>query len=351
MEWKRANGAIDMKKENILQLRDNEKLQMIVDIKAELNYRELTNFLELPYLRGNAKDKQLKELSKICNVEKVKTKYRITEIYDSYLKVTDGRSVTLPNIEYILMAHLSQANFDGILFVSNKELLRLCYMINNNYYAILNNKDINATYIGQKYEFDDSFVEYVDKAYDVLKPSVINALKSMANKKEIAVTTGYKVVKGKYNIVCASVTDELGEELFKIQGEAMDRVGVRKYSDFWGRYANKRNDYYDLCNHIVKDKSKNDPNWIAHGWDFDKFYQCYAITLNTKKMKFDLQDVVDARQELNGITRDKLHNTKLLRNLSYNDIDKWFTVCNTNQGDSQYRLVDDIKERFLHQKS
>ena len=69
----------------MINIKDEEKLQMLVDSQSELNYRELTNFLELPYLRGNSKDKQLSELSKICNIEKDKTKYKITEIYDEII--------------------------------------------------------------------------------------------------------------------------------------------------------------------------------------------------------------------------------------------------------------------------
>ena len=69
----------------MINIKDEEKLQMLVDSQSELNYRELTNFLELPYLRGNSKDKQLSELSKICKIEKNKTKYKITEIYDEII--------------------------------------------------------------------------------------------------------------------------------------------------------------------------------------------------------------------------------------------------------------------------
>ena len=330
----------------MIKIDDEEKLQILVDNKAKLNYRELTNFLELPYLRGNAKEHQLSELSRICNIEKDKTKYEITEIYDSKLiklSQKNGKSTTLPDIEYILLSQLSKSGINGTLFVSNKELLRLCYMINNNYCAILNDKHRNSTFVGEKYGFDDSFIEYVDKAYDILKPSLINALKSMSNRKEIAITTGYKTVKDNGTFICASVTDELGEELFHIQGKAMEKLGVKKYSDFWGRYINKRQDYYDLCNAIVKDKSENDPKWIQNGWNFDKFYQCYAITLNVSKMKLDLKSLESVREDLNNITKDKIHHTKLLRDLSYNDIDKWFVVCNTAEGDKQYRIVDDIK--------
>lgn len=69
----------------MIDIKDKEKLQMLVDSQSELNYRELTNFLELPYLRGCSKDKQLSELSKICKIEKNKTKYKITEIYDEII--------------------------------------------------------------------------------------------------------------------------------------------------------------------------------------------------------------------------------------------------------------------------
>lgn len=69
----------------MIDIKDEEKLQLLVDSQSELNYRELTNFLELPYLRGCSKDKQLSELSKICKIEKDKTKYKITEIYDEII--------------------------------------------------------------------------------------------------------------------------------------------------------------------------------------------------------------------------------------------------------------------------
>ena len=327
----------------MIEIKNKEKLQMIVDSQVELNYRELTSFLELPYMSGNSKKRQLEELSRICKLEKIKTKYKITEVYDAFLLTKDRKSVTLPNIEYILLAQLSKGNIDGTLFVSNKELLKLCYMINNNYYMILNDKNRNSAFIGNKYGFDDSFIEYVDKAYDILKPSLINALRSMSNKKEIVITTGYKVFNKNGNFICVSVTDELGEELFKIQGDAMNQLGVVRYSDFWGRYINKKQEYYELCNKIVKDKSENDQKWIDNGWNFEKFYQCYAITTNVEKMKFDLKNVTEVKEELNLITKDKLHRTKKLRDMSYNDIDKWFIVCNTSQGDKQYSIVDDIK--------
>ena len=69
----------------MINIKDEEKLQILVDNQSELNYRELTNFLELQYIRGYSTDKQLNELSKICKIEKNKTRYKITEIYDEII--------------------------------------------------------------------------------------------------------------------------------------------------------------------------------------------------------------------------------------------------------------------------
>ena len=69
----------------MVDIKDKEKLQILVDNKAKLSYRELTNYLEIPYLGGNSKEKQLSELSRICNIKKDKTKYEITEIYDKII--------------------------------------------------------------------------------------------------------------------------------------------------------------------------------------------------------------------------------------------------------------------------
>ena len=58
----------------MIDIKDEGKLQILVDNKARLNYRELTNYLEIHYLGGNAIDKQLSELSRICNIKKDKTR-------------------------------------------------------------------------------------------------------------------------------------------------------------------------------------------------------------------------------------------------------------------------------------
>ena len=38
--------------QKMVDIKDKEKLQILVDNKAKLSYRELTNYLEIPYLGG-----------------------------------------------------------------------------------------------------------------------------------------------------------------------------------------------------------------------------------------------------------------------------------------------------------
>jgi hypothetical protein len=313
---------------------------------TELSYKQLTNYLNIPYYRGSQKNAQLKELSKFCKFIKDKTKYRIIEVYDIFLLTNDNRSTTMPSIEFILLNELSKVEINGVLFASNKELLKLCYIINNNYYSILSNKSKNIEIIAEKYKFDESFFEYVDKSYDILKPSLMSALKSMMNKNEIRLSTGFKLQKGDNCFVCVSVTEDLGSEIFKIQGDVMAQMGITKQSDLFGKLAYKRDEYYSKCNDMLKGKSKYDTKWLENKWDFDRFYQCHAIVLNQNKMIYDIQTNNKIKQELNQIVKDKIHSATALRDISYNNIDKWFEICNTRNGDKKYQFSEDIREYY-----
>lgn len=324
---------------------NKEKLK---EIKEEITYKELTQYLDIPYYRGCQKESQMKELSRYCKFSKNGTKYKILEVYDTIKIPQDNRHKTMPSIEFILLNELSKADINGVLFASNKELLKLCYIINNNYYSILSNKNKNSLIISEKYNFDSSFIDYVDKAYDVLKPSLLSALKSMENRKEILKNVGFKVVKKNNSIICVSATEPLGEELFKIQGNVMKNMGIMNQSDLFGKYAYRKKEYYNTCNVMLRNKCKYDSLYIKNGWDFEKFYQCYAININQEKMKYDLKTCIKIKKELNNIMRNKIHTTKTFHNLSYNEIDKWFEICNTNEGDKKYQFSEDIREFYYN---
>lgn len=297
----------------------------------EYTYKEICEVLNLERKGGDAKKKQLKELQKYYNYTKNGTKFYINEIIskESFVE-KNKRNQTCGNIEHILMTTLSRLDDKQIYFASNKELLLLCYAINNNYYSILNDKFYNSYMVKKHFGFDNSFVEYVEITYDLLRPMLKTCLNSMQSKKEISLNKGYKLVKNNIVFNCVSETEDLGKELFKIQGDAMKELGIKSDRELYGRKIYLIEDYYALCNKKAHELDKN----------IDKFYQCYAILINTDKIKYDL---ILEKNELNNKIYNKVHTTKTLRDLTYNQIEQWFNVLHTKNGDEEYEIVDFIK--------
>ena len=310
-----------------------------------LTYKQLCEEFGLSYCSGKQKILQLENLKRYYDYEKQGTKFIIKEKYEKPLLIKiNGNSITMADIRFILLSVLSHADNNGHYFATNKDLLRLCYIINNNYYSILNDKYRYSVYIANKYDLDESFIDYVNNTYDILKPNMISALDSMVKRKEILLGVGYKMRQGDKIIFAVSGNSELGKELFRIQGLAMKELGVEKYSDLWGKHISKKQKYFDLCDTMVAKNSQENELWIKNGWDFSGFYQCHEIILNVDKINYDLKLMIDAQQDLNLKIKNKIHDTKVLRDLSYNQIDQWFYMLNTHKGDADYSIVEDIKK-------
>lgn len=310
-----------------------------------LTYKQLCENFNIPYLSGNQKKYQLKRLKQYFDYEKVGTKYIIKNIYETPPAIMNNKNaITMPDIRFILLSVLSNADNNGHYFATNKDLLRLCYIINNNYYSILNDKNRYSPYIAHKYNLDNSFINYINDTYNILKPTIINALNSMVKRKEILLGTGYKIRQNGLIVSAVSGNSLLGKEIFRIQGNAMKQLGVEKYSDLWGKFVTKKQEYFDLCDSMVYDNVHNNDVWIKNGWQFDGFYQCYEIILNVEKIKYDLSLLIDAQKDLNIKINDKIHKSKVLRDLTYNEIDKCFYILNTHKGDVDYPIVEDIKK-------
>lgn len=303
----------------------------MLEENKQYTYKQICEILNLQKKTGNAKKKQLRELSKYYDYKKNGSKFYINKILTNkqFLEEVIKRNNTCENIEHILMTILSVGE-DKTYYTSNKELLLVCYAINNNYYSILNDKFHNSYSVKKHFGFDESFILYVEETYDILKPMLKTALKSMESKKEISVNKGYKICSKDKIIDCVSETDDLGKKLFKIQGDVMTELGIKNEQELFGKKIYLQNKYYELCNKKAKDIDDS----------IDKFYQCYVIVTNVDKIKYDL---LQEKEELNQKIYNKVHSTKVLRNLSYNQIDKWFNVLHTKQGEKDYEIVDFIK--------
>ena len=61
---------------------NKEKLQELIDSGCEYSYAKFCPILGIDRFTGNVKEKQLKELEAICEIEKNGTKYRFIRMRD-----------------------------------------------------------------------------------------------------------------------------------------------------------------------------------------------------------------------------------------------------------------------------
>ena len=345
---------------------NEEELDKLIESQEPISYSKLCKKLGLEYFTGgNQKAKQMSDLADICQYEKIGTKYVIKNRSTDNILVANGKETTLPNIRYILLSKLTQLKeynnqyldndddeLKNILFMTNKELLLMCGMINQNFYDLLTNAGEENRLIALYYNFDfTQLLIYKDGAYNLLKSALKSALRSMVASKDILDETGYVVTyqKKRYNVLGSS---KFGKELFKLQRQCLSEIGVESVKEFYTEEnlrANKLKEYLDLCNQKAKEKTESDPKWKIHKWRADKFYQCHALVLNesTTTRKYTLIKTAEARESLNVKTIEKVNKSrnKKLRLLTIENRDKFVEACHTlDLNKTEYDFKKALKE-------
>lgn len=342
-----------MKSKNQSNIKDIDygNLEKLKQEHCWLNYRQLCECLNIPYLNGCSKQKQINELRSICELEQDATKYRINSICDNReIILFNNRSVYLPYIELLLLNTFNSLESD-ILFVTTKEILILCNMINKNYESLLNSDMyFNSMLVAQANNFNhQDFYKYLSSSYNsVLQPIVTTALNSMENRKEISINKGFRLYKkikiNNIEIISPAVevteTDALGKELFKIDGNVLTKMGLTNMSDLYGQYSWRKQEYYSECNKMLQWLCKNDPMWIENKWDFDCYYRCNAIILNVERIK---NNIGSLKNELNLKIQSRLLTTKTLDTLRNIDRKQFVKATISKEGEYEYNFIDDIK--------
>ena len=321
---------------------NEEELDKLIESQEPISYSKLCKRLGLEYFTGgNQKTKQMGDLADICQYEKIGTKYVIKNRSTDNILVANGKETTLPDIRYILLEALSNVK-DGMLFMTNKELLLMCGMINNNYYDLLTRNEYFCLLVARKYKFNFSqMITYKDNAYSLLKTTLINALNTMSANKEIAKEAGFFIIynKSKDAILRSS---ELGKELFLIQGEVLDELGIDSVKDIYWSTA-KKEEYYNRCNLKAKEKTENDPKWKMYKWRVDSFYQCHAIILNQDRIRYvyERRKALQAKLDLNEKTINKINATKdkRLKTITIALKEELVEACH-RLGETKYKFID-----------
>lgn len=328
-----------------------EELENIYKNKELLNYKQLCQKLNIPVLTSNSKKKQLRELSAVFKHERRGQKYLITEICDKeVVDLFNNRSIYLPYIQ-ILLSHIFEEKNAEELFFSTKEIMCATGMINNNFKTLTGKyMKLDCNTISNIHGYNkDNFYKYIDKGYNsVLKPIIRSALSSMQNSKSIEVITAYKAYSYKNRrYVYTSVEDDLGKEIFNIEGNTMTEMGIKGANELYGRKINLKDEYHERCNKKLKDKYE-EQLFRDNRWEFDGFYRCYKIIINKKRLANNINFL---KKEFNDLIKNKMLKTKTLNFLTGEELHTYIkqTISTDNVGvydfKEEIKIIDDILKK------
>ena len=355
-----------------------DKLREYAKNKELLSYKELCEIMNWKYLTGgNGKKKQFEELANVCKYHQEGRKYMIDEfcntISQNNLSQIDAdidmvntfmplqkciiSKYLFPNIEYLILYNLSHQQADKV-YVTTKELLNMCGMINRNYYDVLASDIKKSTQeIAEAYDMNyDNLIVYTDNVYRILSPMIVNALSSMSKKYEIIYSDAYKCLKNNQIVNCVNPDDKgLGYELFLIQGEVLSSWGIKVDGKVYNKIdlvlnSNLYRRFNYECNVIAKEKSKNDKRWIENNWDIDSFFKCNCLVLNNSKILTDYeitstektvkQAIKQIRDNLIEKTGIKITETKVLQGINKQTKLTFIELYNNPEGDNKYSVKE-----------
>lgn len=326
-----------------------DKLEELIQTDKLYGYREFCRLLDLQIMSSGSGSqlRQLNELSLICEYEKINSKYRFIRMRnEDEIMLYKERSIYTPLIEYCLsekfleLQHQNDINFqDGILYFSMSTLMSWCGIVHENYQFLRQgyNKFEKKTAVCLKHGFDmQELSKFLTISYDkVLKPMIRTALKSMDNKKSIVIHKGFKIYvhtddKTIYKNILA--TSETGRQLEDIIANVYTEFGIKKIQELFFISVDKRNEIYDRCNELCKQKL-----------GYDGFYDCYAIVINEYRTRYNLKYL---RKELNERVQRKLLDTKILNEINYSSREDFITTMVAL--DSKANFEADLEEYYKY---
>lgn len=259
----------------------NEGEILVVPKKEEFNteslkvgekysYRKLTELLGIKYATGNAKVKQLRDLSRYLDLEKHGTKYLLKEIYNPPMP----QEVQFPSyskyvnemVDMMLVYLFNKAS--EIVVLDFNELYNVCGLVNKQYLFYNGRKEELAKKQNMK---NEEVRQFYFAAASFTKSLVKAALNAMSSRKIIKYYTFYDIAisQGEGQPLYHRKADDadLGEILIA-EKEALDELHYSSIKEANATY-NNRESYYRCF--IQKIKERN-PQWK----DVRKLYKVIA---------------------------------------------------------------------------
>lgn len=233
-------------------------------LEMNINYPYTLKRLLSPFgidsskLGVHSRDSVISEISRFCELNKIKNRYRILSIYDDPLP--SHRKQRKDSIYSNLIAQLLPT---GTFLMSRRRLMEYLGQINNKYIeGYYNHKTAHAEFFSRTYTH---FSKILIRALDALK---------------INYHTEYIIVFSDYT---RPATNEEIEIITRIQNKVMRNLDCDTIRDIFNNHLNKI--YYARCNKAFRPV-----------FDCQRVYEALQIT---NCVRYSDADPVEARHELN----------------------------------------------------
>lgn len=311
-----------MKKE--VKIRINlEVLRTLIILNKEYTYKELCDmglFYD-GYKGGKAKELQIDDLKRFCNVDKDKTKYTISEIYEKPIEKIDMRGSKgkySDNIQELLLLALYKSKEECEVYWSTSTILEKVKMINSDYIKYRKNMkklsdevDINREYISDFYKSNHSDMrDKIESALGTLrkrsliiyeKTTIVNKTKVYIELNELGeprLNSNGEVIISKMEEV-RKATKEEKVLILRAEKKAMRELGFEEVKKNGKKYTHgdivAKGLWKEFTEIVSKNISSNNINYS---------YEAYSITFDKDNIKGELIGELSEQIATNELNND-----------------------------------------------
>lgn len=295
------------------------------------NYQLLCKILGITPTTGYSKIKQLNELALYCNYKKEGNKFIIIEVYNnidpdiielnSLIRSNNSKYIKL--LSNILLEYIYNNKITG-LEITLMQLMELLNMININYkHANNKRKELSQLYNIQL----ASIYFFYDNTRSEFKKIIERVLNNLKNKSVIFWTKCIMIVD---NDNTYKANNEQEEDILNMQKQALNLLECNTMQD------------------MLKDKNKiKEFNKIIKKELTYNYYFAYSITIGSKAVKLEYEQVKQDKEAINNMMRlkaNKMHSKNIYLPY-YNDYTQLIDILiNKDTKDISNELKEQHKE-------
>lgn len=325
---------------------DREKLQDLIDSGKEYSYAKFCPIIGLDRLTGNAKERQLKDLETICEIQKNKSKYLFVRMRnEDEIVLFNERAKYLPFIgnlltEIILEKIENGECENGIYYLTTPQSLEMFGLVNQNFMLLHNNshKWQYRTNAVKNHNNDFSMKDvntFMTIAYsNILKPIIRDSFRAIDNQYGIVIQRAYKCfIKNDEGVIIKNylATSKTGQKITGIAGKTLEMIGISSMDKLFLQKQSVIREYYSICNIMCKEQL-----------GYDMFCQCYAISINEERLnKIYNWSRWAMKKELNRRAVERIESAKQLKHMTINSRDN--LVNAVIDLDTRYNFEEELK--------